>query len=170
MDFFFAQWLIVLTALTFIDFPDEWEFVERIIIIGSGFVIFLTEIALEESNYIQIVLAVVSLLMIVIYWIIYAVQNDGQFPPYDWSMLVMGLGCTALACNLYVTQLQYHALYWATHSNWHVLAPFGQYFFLLMLPRKPDAEYKALDEELVSRSLTGAKGKQRPSLIKHFLK
>jgi hypothetical protein len=157
MDFFFAQLIIPLTALYIIVFPPKWAFLERILIISFAFVIFITQVVWGESNFIQMILAAVSLVMILVYWIVYAVtefaKNPGagwHLPSYDWPMFVMGLGCTAVACNLYATQLQYHGTYWATHSCWHTLAAFGQYFILLILPRMEGAEYMSLDNEILS--------------------
>ena len=70
LDFFFAQLIIPLTALYIIDFPEKWAFLERILIIAFAFVIFITQVLWGESNLIQIVLAIISLVIILVYWTI----------------------------------------------------------------------------------------------------
>ena len=180
LDFFFAQLIIPLTALYIVDFPDSLLYLERILIIAFAFVIAITQIVWGENNYIQLSLAGASLVIIIVYWIVYSVtqfaknpddKSSGCFrlPPYDWQMFALGIACTAVACNLYATQLQYHQTYWSTHSLWHSVAALGQYFILMIWPMvKKDAEYKSLDSELLSFDLRGDE-KKRPksALWKH---
>lgn len=169
LDFFFAQLTIPLTALYIIDFPDTLLYLERILIIVFAFIIAITQIVWGESNYIQMILAAASLLMIIVYWIVYALTElaknpDGglRLPPYDWAMFALGIACLALACNLYSTQLQYHATYWSTHSCWHSVAAMGTYFILMIWPDvKKDAEFKSLDSQLLNLDFEMRKKKVR---------
>lgn len=144
LDFFFAQLLIPLTALYVIHFSARWAFLERIFIVAFAFGIFLVQMLIGESIYIQMIVASISFAIIVAYWTGYGIVY-ARLPYYNWDWLIMGLGFTAVACSLFVTQLQYHLLYAYTHSCWHTIAALGQYYLLLSCKTDPTAKFKSLD-------------------------
>lgn len=153
MDFFFAQFIIIMKVLYLIDFGEENAKWERILLIASGCLLFVVQYAVGDSLYIQMGICCVCLLVLVGYWIWYAVRFQSGLPPYDWSMLGLGVGFTCVACGLFATQSQYHGLYWAIHSCWHVNAAIGQ--ALLLQARSPSKNYhlKSLDTRIRSQQL-----------------
>lgn len=132
MDFFMAQYLIMLTALYIIQFTRTWAWVERWLIVATLVALFVVEATLNEPFAAQIIIAGVAALFIIIYWVVYAVtrKNGSRFPPYDWEAFSMGIALLALACVLFSTQRQWHLGYPWVHSVWHVLAALGQYYIL----------------------------------------
>lgn len=135
MDFFFAQTLIVVTALYLIYFPARFAFIERWAILLAMFALFVTEVFLNEPFSVQLIVAAVSLAVVIIYWCLYArfeyiVTGHARIPYYDWSSLCMGIALTALACTLFATQSNWFGGYPYVHSIWHVAAALGQFFVL----------------------------------------
>lgn len=135
MDFFFAQTLIIVTALYLIYFPARYAFIERWAILLGMFALFVTEVFLNEPFSVQIIVAAISLAVVIIYWCFYArfeylVTGHAKIPPYDWDPLVMGIALTALACTLFATQAGWSDGYPWVHSIWHVSAALGQFFVL----------------------------------------
>ena len=156
MDFFFAQLIIPATAFTLILMPKALRGLQTMTFIAIAFVIFVIQIAVGESIYIQMGIALGSLAAIVLYWIIYATKaaaTEGAFafPPYDWGHLLMGICMTATACSLYASEMQYHLLYWAVHSCWHAIAAYGQVFILMCRPMDVTQEYAVLNAPTASR-------------------
>ncbi len=150
MDFFFAQLIIPATAFTLILMPNSLRGLQTMSFIALAFTIFVIQIAVGESIYIQMGIALGSLGAIVVYWIIYGSRqaiNEGAFtlPPYDWGHLTMGICMTGIACSLYSSEMQYHLLYWAVHSCWHAIAAYGQVFILMCRPPDPEGEYAVLN-------------------------
>jgi hypothetical protein len=141
-DFFFAQLVIPLSALSIVSFAPRVRFLERILIILFALAIWLTLVLIGESFYIQLALAGISFLIIFVYWGVYALyfykkKKEWTFPAYRWNYLALGLGYTGVAASLFATQSQNHNFYWAVHSCWHMVAAFGQYFLLLSKVHKP---------------------------------
>jgi len=156
LDFFFAQLLIPVITLHLVQFSAWWAFLERILLLTAAFVIFMVQLAVGESIYIQMVISAVCLAGLVAYWIVYAVWNayknpeEGlKLPDYHWENLGWGIGLLAIACSLFGAQMQYHLIYWAVHSCWHVNAGMGLLFVMLSKDKPEGAEYKSLDVELV---------------------
>ena len=151
-DFFFAQLLIVITALYLIQFTPHWAFLERWLILLAAVALFVVEVTLDEPFMAQVIIAGVSFALIVAYWIGYACtarQRKGHrsFPPYDWEAFSLGVALTALACTLFSTQLAWHLGYPWVHSIWHTLAALGQFWILCTRKAAPrdaamDAAYK----------------------------
>lgn len=150
MDFFFAQLIIPATAFTLILMPRKLRGLQTMSFIFIAFVIFTIQQAVGESIYIQMAIAIGSLVAILVYWLIYAVHQASttytmSLPPYDWGYLLMGVSCTATACSLYASEMQYHLLYWAVHSCWHAIAAYGQIFIIKCRPSDPDNKYVVLN-------------------------
>ncbi len=155
IDFFYAQWLIPITALYLIYFEKDHEYLERWLIGLYGFGIAITEFLADEPFLLQIVIAGLSLSMVAVYWIWYAVRHDQQtgvakIPDYKWPSLSVGLSLSALACSLFATQSGWHNGYALIHSIWHCLAAFGQYHILCCRDAAPMGA--ALDAK-ISRKL-----------------
>lgn len=152
MDFFWAQYLIFLTALNLILFPTGtkfWKWLPPLLMAAAGTTIFLLQRWIGESTYLQFGIAAVGLGGLLTYWITYGcyrwmeVDRDGELlPPYKWRNLVFGLALSGLASSLYVTEMQSHNMYWSIHSVWHVAAAFGQYFLLKSWSRKRVVNYQ----------------------------
>ena len=154
-DFFFAQLLIVITALYLIQFTPHWAFIERWLILVAALALFVVEVTMDEPFMAQVIIVGVSVALIVGYWIGYACTarwRKGRyryFPPYDWEAFALGIALTALACVLFSTQLAWHLGYPWVHSIWHTLAAFGQYWILCTRPAAPrDA---AMDARITHR-------------------
>jgi len=135
MDFFFAQITIPLSALFIVRWPKEWYMAERLLILATGFGIFVSQIYFPDSLIIHLILAAFSLALIIAYWTVYAVQAAARgkkrwLPDYNWPYLTVALGLLAVACVLFVTEMEDHLFYWAVHSVWHVDAALAQFFLL----------------------------------------
>jgi hypothetical protein len=155
LDFFFAQWLIPVTALYIIKFKGAWCFLERVLIIATGLILFIVEAVSNEPFMIQVLLAGLSFLAIIVYWIGFAIytkkfEGKARIPTYDWEAMVYGVGCTALACVLFATQRMWHQGYPWVHSIWHILAALGQYWILMTRPEKGPI-YPVLDKKIFRR-------------------
>lgn len=154
-DFFFAQLLIPVTALYLIKFKGVWCFVERVLIMLAAATLFVVEVLSNEPFIIQVIISMGSFALIIGYWIGYAVymnhkEGAPRIPNYDWEAMVLGVGCTALACTLFATQRMWHAGYPWVHSIWHVLAAFGQYWVLNTRPKRGPI-YPVLDKGIQKR-------------------
>lgn len=144
LDFFYAQLLIPITALALISFSRNRAWIERWIILSFGFGLFIVEVLTDEPFEVQIVVAGISVLMLLIYWAVYAYKYQ-KFPPYRWDAFASGFAVTALACVLFATQKNWHAGYPYIHSVWHLLAAAGQYWLLKAGTKRQDPN-AALDK------------------------
>lgn len=147
LDFFFAQFVIPLTALYLIIFPPLYRFVERLLLIAFALAIFIIMYFCGLALIVQTILVGVALTMLIIFWIMYACLYN-RFPPYRVYYLCMGLLLTFLACALFAVQSAYHQTYWAVHGCWHLLAAMGQYYLLQVRPRDPAASVMSLDQKI----------------------
>lgn len=129
-DFFFAMMQIPLTALYFVYFPEEETHLERFLIFLFALGVSYVQNLVEDSLYVQLVLTGLALAIMIIYWIIYASQNKGKFPPYNWEAFSNGVVLTAVSCVLYASEMINHDMYWAIHSVWHIDAANAQYWLL----------------------------------------
>lgn len=147
-DFFWAQYIIVVSALNLIRFGNRWT--RPVLMVLAGVVIFMLQRWIGESTWLQFGIAGVALLGLVIYWVVYAFRQwlrdrdqPSLLPPYRWRYLALGLLLSGLACSLYVTEMQNHTLYWAIHSVWHVDAALGQHFLLRAWEPRDFRDYNA---------------------------
>jgi hypothetical protein len=129
-DFFFAQLLIVMTALYLIQFTPRWAFIERWLILFAAAALVVVEVTTDEPFAAQVAIAGASFVLLVGYWIGYACVTGGAFPPYEWEAFAMGVALTALACVLFSTQQTWHLGYPWVHAIWHNLAALGQFWIL----------------------------------------
>ena len=166
LDFFFAQWIVVYTALYLIKFPPKWAFIERWLIIAFGVGIFVAEVFTDEPFLLQGIIAALAAFMIIVYWIVFAVEEQRCFvelgkgkgarlPRYDWSVLAQGFIITGLACTLFATQKRSHILYPYVHMIWHILAALAQYWILCCRDAAP--RNAAIDGPLIWNSLKSSK-------------
>jgi len=144
LDFFFAQLVIPLTALYVVRFDDRWAWLQRVAIVAFAFVIVMVQLTVGHSLIVQMVIAAVSLVVILGYWMGYNVVRGHTWSTwelipniYHWDSLGQAVCLTGIACALFVTQMQAHTLYWAVHSVWHVSAALAQYH-LLYIHKEPD--------------------------------
>lgn len=156
-DFFFAQLLIVTTALYLIQFSPHWAFVERWLILFAAVALFIVEVTMDEPFMAQVIIAGAAFALIVAYWIGYACVASANattevpkrinpyFPPYDWEAFALGVALTALACVLFATQIAWHLGYPWVHCIWHTVAALGQFWILCTRKAAPrDAAMDAL--------------------------
>jgi hypothetical protein len=142
-DFFFAQLLIVMTALYIIQFTAHYAYIERWLILFAAVALFIVEVTMDEPFLAQVIIACASFALIVAYWIVYACMASANasvaasakrlnpyFPPYDWEAFALGVALTALACVLFATQRGWHLGYPWVHCIWHTMAALGQYWIL----------------------------------------
>jgi len=154
MDFFFANFIIPLTALYVIYFPPHWYFLERFLIVAVAFINLILILLFDDAFGVQLGLAAGSFGAIVVYWVgytCYAKRTTGNwaFPPYNWDYFALGIACTGVACSLYTTQIMNHLYYSWIHGCWHMVAAFGQYFLLQIRPWAP--ENLSLDAQMLEQ-------------------
>lgn len=129
-DFFFAQLLIWLGALYFVHWPTKYSWVEWILaLLGALFIVVLL-IVLPGELYVQAGIAGVGFLLVIIYWFIAGI------PKYRWSYVVLALALSGSSIVLFSIQNIWPGAYWGVHSLWHVAAAIGQFYLLMIKPRK----------------------------------
>lgn len=185
LDFFFAQWLIPVTALYLIHFPLRYAFLgeflrarkkitvsrvpsERWCILLFGAVLFVFEAVFQEPFWLQVAVAGFSVLMIVAYWtayVAYYATHYGvpRFPRYQWEAFLLFVLLTGVACSLFATQANWHNGYAWVHTIWHIAAAFGQTAVLCTRDAAP--RNAAIDRQLVAApapSTGGKRVRQRP--------
>ena len=150
LDFFFAQNLILLTILYFINFSQNYPWVERGLIILGMIIVVILQITLPSDLIVQAGLVVAALIVVVVYWIIYAMSvGKGKIPKYEWDMILIGLGLTFCSIMLYSYQSTFLDAYAYIHSLWHILAACGQYYLLYIKPAA--AKYRSVDSRINKR-------------------
>lgn len=151
-DFFFAQWLIPITALYIIKFSPEWYFLERWLIFLFAVAIFVVEAFYNEPFALQLIIVGICLVLIFGYWICFAIAKaqsgeKARIPTYDWKYFALGIALTALACVLFTVQSSWHLGYPYVHSCWHMLGGISQFFILCI--RDAGDKYANLDKDIV---------------------
>lgn len=126
---------------------------ERWLIFLFGLAIFVVEVFYSEPFALQLIIAGISLLLIVGYWICFAIAKADagekpRIPTYDWGYFAMGIAMTGLACVLFTVQNSAHLLYPYVHSTWHALSGVGGQYFILCIRDGADA-YANLDKDIV---------------------
>jgi len=152
-DFFFAQLLIIMTALYIIQFSPHWAWLERFLILLAAAALFVVEVTMNEPFAAQCIIAAIAFALIVVYWIGYACTARSRpghqmFPTYDWEAFSLGVALTALACVLFSTQQAWHLGYPWVHAIWHNLAALGQ--FWILRTRKAAPRDAAMDAQIKS--------------------
>lgn len=143
LDFFLSYLLIPLSALYFVDFTLEWAFLERWLILTFALVIFLVH---PITQHIEYILLGVSLFIVFFYWIVYFLKNN-HFPPYQWGY-VCGSILFVLGSFVFFIWQDYIG-YDVSHTIWHILAAFGQFFILRIRKTDKRAHYSALDTRIL---------------------
>lgn len=149
-DFFFAMMQIPSTGLFLIYFPKEETHLERMLLFVFALGISYAQNLLRDSLYVQLVLTGVTLAIVTVYWIVYAIKTKGRFPPYNWEAFGMGVALTGLSCMLYVSEMDNHTMYWAIHSVWHINAANAQ-FWLLDIRDDMPPEGAVMDQKIGKR-------------------
>lgn len=169
-DFFFAQMILPVTALHIVPFDGRWIWLKHLAILAFGIVIGFAQNKLGHSIYIQLVITLISVAIIVGYWVGYNVVRKAratreapyswQFVPdiYKWKPFGYGIGLSGIACALYSTQMSDHLRYWIIHSCWHISGSVAQDFILRIHRRRKDGfvdaddnGYSVLDEKISSQ-------------------
>ncbi len=119
LDFFFAQSLIILAALYFINFEFGYEWIEWVLIFVGLCIIVVLQITLPGELYVQAGIAILAFVLVAGYWIFFKV------PDYNWTNVTTGVALLSTSVVLFSVQEVYSPLYWAIHSLWHVAAAIG---------------------------------------------
>jgi hypothetical protein len=171
-DFFFAQLTIPLITLNVIEFKPGYYGLKRVLLISAAYIISVLQNTVGESSYVQLGIAGVCILLIIVYWIGYALYKQYttgkmSLPDYNWDLFAVGIGLTGVACSLYSTEMQAPRLYWAIHSCWHADAALGWTFMQLIHKwQDPNAEFAALDRKVGQRASSPS---SRVSLLQPLL-
>ena len=166
LDYIFAILIISLTALYFVHWDDTWAPLETLLIVVFALLISIF-VVLEDAGTSLLgagIVVIASLLVPVIYWIGYAIHtsldypspkfcslNSGgkYFPKYEWGAVLAGVVLTAMAIFLFVSQSRFaYSWSWVLHSQWHILAAFGQYYICEIKAPRPFATYRVLESQL----------------------
>ena len=132
-DFWFAQMLMIQALFYIFHFNDEWQWLEWILIVASGFVLIILQLSLPGELYVQAGIAVFFFIIIIIYWTVYyCTVGKGKLPPYDWSALTLGIALLGGSSILYSAQLIWPNGYWLAHSFWHIAAAMGMHYILMI--------------------------------------
>lgn len=177
LDYIFAGLILPLTALYLIHWERSymWAPLQRWFIILFALLISLLVVkgwGSELSG--QAVIAGVSLAVVVGYWIGYAVNAvcieypappalhwcwspdydaagvaGRYFPKYEWGALLAGTALTSIGVYLFISQGTFlYTWGWVTHSMWHILAAFGQYFIIQCKAPVDFAQFRVLDAKM----------------------
>lgn len=152
-DFVVAQLAIPLSALYLIHWK-RYAWLERIFILGFLLAMIFAVIQGGDTMLAQAAIASISILIVVAYWIGYAVAScidTGQsaFPKYEWGALLCGIALTGQAIALFWLQNKRPSSeYWVIHSAWHIQAAFGQWYILATKAPAKDGFYRALDADM----------------------
>jgi hypothetical protein len=147
-DFFWAQLVIPHAVFLLIKLAPAWYKTQRIGLFSAGILIYFSLILWGDGLMIQLVIAAISLLVLIVYWITY-VAIYGLFPEYQWFPLMTGIGALGIASTLYIFQTQVPSLRWALHSDWHRLAALGLACIIWCRKRVPWSHYAALDKPII---------------------
>jgi hypothetical protein len=130
LDFFFAQFIIVVAGSYLVVFDDNpsYRYLEYwLLTLGALGIVFL-QVAFPSDLLVQAGIVGLVFVGIVVYWIVRAVQH--KLPRYQWDMFLTGLALTAGSITLFIFQNSWYQMYWLIHSVWHVAAALGQYYLL----------------------------------------
>lgn len=156
LDFFFAQFLIVLSGVYIIYFPPKYRYLEYWVLILAAVGVVIMQILLPSSLMVQAGIVALVFVGVVAYWLVcywlskyrktyyrkHYAQMDGKTPQYNMAYFCTGLALTAGSITLFTVQNIWYQEYWLPHSVWHVAAALGQHYILLIKkPRIAKANY-----------------------------
>ena len=99
LDFFFAQLLIILTALYFVAFSRRYPWVERGLIILGAIAVVILQITLNSDLIVQASLVGASVFFVLLYWFL-----RGSLPTYNMVYMTLGLSLIVGSVSLYTYQ------------------------------------------------------------------
>ena len=129
IDFFFAEFVIPLTAFYLMDF-GRLAFLETWLILLTAVVLALIQISGHAGMMVHGAIAVTSASLLIGYWALTCCRRVR----YNFLYLFIGIFLTALGVILFTIQETWMDAYWALHSLWHVLVGLGQYFIIITKP------------------------------------
>ena len=154
-DFVVAQMAIPLTALYFI-YWKSYAWLQHILILTFLLVMIFMVVQGGDTFTAQALITAVSVGIVVIYWIGYALTSywdtgKSAFPRYDWGALVAGIVFMGIAIGLFQMQNRVSTrYYWDIHSAWHFCAAIGQWYMWAIKPPDKHAFYRVLDAKMPS--------------------
>lgn len=136
LDFFFAEFLIILGGLYLVEFTAETQFIEYWLIFTGAIIIVILQGILPGELSVQAGITAVVFIGVIVYWIVYK-NKYGHIPKYEWRMLTLGLALTSGSIILFSIQNVWYQGYWLAHSLWHTAAALGQHYILMSKEKVP---------------------------------
>ena len=136
LDFFFAEFLIILGGLYLVEFTMKTQWIEYWLIFTGALIIVILQNLLPGELSVQAGITAVVFFGVIIYWIVYKYEN-GHIPKYNWSYLTLGLALTAGSITLFSVQNMWYQGYWGIHSLWNTAAAIGQHYILMSRKKAP---------------------------------
>lgn len=135
LDFFFAQFLIIVAASLLIKYEPAYRYLEYWFLATGALGVVLLQITFNGNFAIQAGLVSFIFILLVVYWVVSARYK--KTPKYEWDMFLQGISLTGGSITLFVFQNTWYQKYWLIHSIWHIAAALGQYY-LVKLKRASD--------------------------------
>lgn len=143
-DFFFAQMVIPITFLYFLNFDAIVDVRTRKVVTGDRkwmetlllyWFAFFNAFMINSGNkfvYSATVLVISSFITVLFISIIIYIKYDGLYPRFYTTELVLALFFSGLAVSLmFIQDYVSNELYWFIHASWHILASIGQFFLII---------------------------------------
>ena len=128
LDFFFAQFLIIVAGSYLIIYNNKYRYLDYWILAIGALGIVILQVTLEGSLLIQAGIVSFVFVGLVFYWMSTAAIHS--LPKYEWDMFLLGLSLTGGSITLFVFQNSWYQAYWLIHSVWHIAAGLGQYYLV----------------------------------------
>ena len=125
LDFFFAEFLIILGGLYLVDFTPSTQYIEYWLIFSGGLIIVILQDVLPGELSVQAGITIVVFSGVAINW--YLREKRGH---YNWILLALGIILSIGSIMLFSVQNVLPQGYWGIHSLWHITAALGQHYIL----------------------------------------
>lgn len=145
-DFWFAQMLVSISMLNLIHWRSPNPKIAHPINIPglqTAFIFFLAVlnsiiISITGASTIgQFVITAVSISIVGVYWIIYAIVYQ-SFPSYNYDHMLISVSLSGTSLLLFNFQNAVPGFYWAIHSCWHMMGLCGAWYWASVMPIYPD--------------------------------
>lgn len=171
LDYFFAMFMLPMTGLYIVHWRHIWRPLRNVLLMLFALLLAFTLYWGGGTIGGMVLFAAIAVGIPVVYWCGYAASacidypNDYSlrrvcccestederipggryFPKYEWGNLFAGVALTALGVIMFIMQTTFtYEWWWATHSLWHCVEAFGQWYILACKAPPPIASYKIL--------------------------